>query len=300
MAVETQKLVQKCDYDLLKRKYDEAVKDENFKKLICKIDLPENELMKHTSSLEESTQELKNCSNCKNMSFCKNKIKGFVYYPVKDANRLRFDYIACKKMKKELKEKEYSCNYYDIPDAIKRASMKDIALDDAKRISAIKWLKNFYDNYESNPHQKGLYLHGSFGSGKTYLVCAMLNELAKKKVDITIVYYPELLRSLKEAFETDFSSRIDKIKKVSILFLDDIGAESVTPWARDEILGTILQYRMDSALPTFFTSNLNIDELEAHLSSTKSGVERVKARRIIERIKQLTDNIELISKNRRN
>ena len=56
---------------------------------------------------------------------------------------------------------------------------------------------------------------------------------------------------------------------------------------------------MDEKLPTFFTSNLTIDELEAHLSETKESIDKVKARRIIERIKQLTDDIEIISVNRR-
>ncbi|MBR6072899.1 MAG: primosomal protein DnaI, partial [Bacilli bacterium] len=78
-----------------------------------------------------------------------------------------------------------------------------------------------------------------------------------------------------------------------------IGAESVTAWSRDEVLQTILQYRMDEELPTFFTSNLTIDELERHLSETKDNIDKVKARRIIERIKQLTDDIEIISDNRR-
>lgn len=289
----------KCNYTSLENNFNKAMQDENFKNLVAKTGLSSNELMKHTSHLEESLEELKHCANCKNMAMCKNKIEGFVYYPVNQNGRLKFDYIACKYKKKEIKDRETSCNFYEMPESIKKASMKDITLDDANRVNAIKWLKKFYDTYETNPKQKGLYLHGSFGSGKTYLISAMLNELSKKNVDITIVYYPELLRNLKEAFETDFASRINKLKKVSILFLDDIGAESVTPWARDEILGTILQYRMDAELPTFFSSNLTIDELETHLSSTKSGVEKVKARRIIERIKQLTDNIELISKNRR-
>jgi len=81
--------------------------------------------------------------------------------------------------------------------------------------------------------------------------------------------------------------------------LDDLGAENVTPWARDEILGTILQYRMDNNLTTFFTSNLTIEELEEHLSGKKGELDKVKARRIIERIKQLTTDLELISVNRR-
>ena len=83
------------------------------------------------------------------------------------------------------------------------------------------------------------------------------------------------------------------------MLLDDIGAENCSAWARDEVLGPILQYRMESHLPTFFTSNLTIEELETSLAATATGVDKVKARRIIERIKQLTTDLELISKNRR-
>ena len=87
--------------------------------------------------------------------------------------------------------------------------------------------------------------------------------------------------------------------KIPLLLLDDIGAEKVSDWSRDEVLGIILQYRMENHLPTFFTSNLTLDELEKALSITSSGVDKVKARRIVERIKQLTVYHELISKNRR-
>ena len=46
-------------------------------------------------------------------------------------------------------------------------------------------------------------------------------------------------------------------------------------------------------------SNLNKEALEQHLASSKDGTEEIKARRILERINQLTDNITLISKNLR-
>ena len=92
---------------------------------------------------------------------------------------------------------------------------------------------------------------------------------------------------------------MEYIKKVPLLLIDDIGAESTTPWSRDEILMPILQYRMDSSLPTFFTSNCTLKELESHFSNSKNGIEEVKARRIIERIKQLTEEIKLVSDNLR-
>ena len=56
---------------------------------------------------------------------------------------------------------------------------------------------------------------------------------------------------------------------------------------------------MDNKLPTFFTSNLSIEELEIHLSEGKDSIDKLKAKRIIERINYLTDDLKLISKNQR-
>ena len=174
-------------------------------------------------------------------------------------------------------------------------------IDFKKRSNVIKALKEFYDGFPNN--RKGLYLHGSFGSGKTFLVSCLLNELAKKDYKTVLIYYPELLNRLKSTFDNSdesYKELLNEVKMCDLLLIDDIGAETVTNWSRDEILGTILQYRMENNLSTFITSNLTLDELETHLSIVKNNTDKVKARRIIERIKQLTTDIELISINRRN
>lgn len=275
----------------------------NFKKLINSLKLPDTYLMKYTSSLETSSKELANCKNCKNINMCKNSYPGYIYYPNLLNSNLVFDYIPCK-YKKELDEKnKYKKNIYlfEVPKEIKEASMKNIDLDNPERFNVIKWLKKFLDDYSQDEPHKGLYLTGNFGCGKTYLISATLNELAKKEHKIAIVYYPEFLRSLKESFgdPDSYNEKFKLIKNVEILLIDDIGAETMTEWSRDEILGTILQYRMQENLTTFFTSNLTIKELEEHFSISTKGIEKVKAKRIIERIKQLSEEISLISENKR-
>lgn len=296
------KQYQKYDLDgALKKAYVVALKNTEFKKLINTIKVKEDIAINYTTKLEETVSELENCSKCKSLMMCRNKVIGFVYYPLPLNDKLDFNYVACKYKKKELKEHEnIRTNFFEMPLEIRKAKMSDIDVNDAKRVGIIKWLKKFYDDFKKDKHLKGLYLHGSFGSGKTYLISALLNELSKENNTAVIVYYPELLRSLKESFENNnFASRINEIKKVDLLLLDDIGAETVTQWNRDEILGTILQYRMDNNLSTFFTSNLAIKELEEHFGLNKSSEEQIKARRIVERIKQLTENEKLISENRR-
>jgi len=279
----------------LKDNYLEASKDIKFRRLVKTIKATDDEAMKYTSSLEETVKELNNCSTCDGLVYCKNRLEGYVFYPEKDKYQIKFSYAPCKYQKEMLKkQQERDTREKDIINA----SFSDIDITDKKRVKVIKWLKNFYDKYDKNEEFKGLYLHGNFGCGKTYLISALFNELSKKRISTEIVYFPELLRDIKSDFDT-FGDRIEYLENVDLLLIDDIGAEKVTEWSRDEILGTILQKRMNNYKTTFFTSNLNMEELERHLRINSYSDDEIKARRIIERVKQLTEDMELISENKR-
>ena len=287
----------------LKEIFNKSLKDDVFSKLIESLKVDKSKLYKHTSALNDSKEEIINCTNCKGLSECKNELCGYRKIPVKDGEDISFTYKACKYKDADLKKNSYKKNLdlYKMPPVLKEAKMKDIYTDDKARLEAIKYIDNFCKNYpEIN---KGIYLHGNFGCGKTYLIAALFNELAKKGIKSSIIYYPEFLRDLKASFQnkedTSFADKYEYIKTIPYLLIDDIGAENVTAWGRDEILGTLLQYRMNEKLSTFFTSNLTLNELESHLSLTSKTEDKVKARRITERIKCLSEDIEIIGKNRR-
>lgn len=276
----------------LKHNFIIACKNTKFKRLVATLKCSEDVAMKYTSSLEDTVEELNNCNGCQGLAFCKNRLEGHVYYPEYKDEKITFSYAPCKYYK-NLKESENS-----VDDEIRNAKFKDIDINDKKRAKVIKWLTNFCKEYDFNKKYKGLFLHGSFGSGKTYLISALFNELKKKNVSSEIVYYPELLSDIKEDFD-NYGNTMNYLKEVDLLLIDDIGAEKVTEWSRDEILGTILQSRMNNHKTTFFTSNLNMEELEQHLRISSYSDDQVKARRIIERVRQLTIDLELVSENRR-
>ena len=292
------------DNNLLKVNFSKALEDSNFKELVNDIEMDNSILMKYTTKLKEASVEKNNCKNCKSILACKNQIKGFCYTPsiLKDA--LDFSYIECHYKEEIDKKNKYLQNvyFYEIPAALKSASFKNIYRDDSSRLEVIKKIKSFYDNYKKGIISKGLYLSGNFGSGKSYLIGALFNELAKYNYQSAIIYFPEFLRKLKNSFSSseEYGELFERIKKVPLLSIDDIGAEKLTDWARDEVLGNILQYRMDNNLPTFFTSNLTIKELEGHLQITNSNADKIKARRILERISFLALEVVLIGTNRRN
>ena len=295
-------LIKSSDTNKLKSYYGEALQDKEFKDYLDSFDIKEDTIIKYTSMLEDSFKEKKNCLNCSSLKKCPNILKGHVLTAYKDQQELSFSCVPCKKLEKERESYAYKKNItcFDLPKEISDASFSLAYRDDNKRLPIFKYFMEFINDYTNNKYHKALYLSGSFGSGKTYLIAALFNELAKKGYCSCLVYYPELLRGLKSSFGSDYEERFNFIKTVPLLLLDDIGAENTTAWSRDEVLGPLLQYRMEEELPTFFTSNLTLNELESALSITNGGVDKIKAKRIVERIKQLTVPLELISKNRRN
>lgn len=279
----------------LKQEFINALKDEKFTNLVNQLDASEDLLMKYTSRLQDCSIECNNCKSCKGLMECRNKVKGFVLTPIKNNNVINFSYIGCNYTRKE----EYKDNVvlFDVSKEIKNASLANVYTNDVNRVDILKKIKNYYSAFFTDKREKGIYLHGSFGTGKTYIISALLNELAKKNVKSTIVHVPELLRGLKESFSSDYRDRFWTLKTTPILLLDDIGAEYLTAWGRDEVLEPLLHYRMNENLPTFFTSNLNMEELEKHFIISNTTIDMINARRIIERIKKLSIPVELISKN---
>ena len=284
--------------DELRREYILASKDEYFVKLCNRLKCDEELLMKYTSKLQVTVCELQNCSKCKGINACKNEIEGHVYYPNVIKDYLEFVYKPCKYFKANtIKNKTI---FFDTPKVLENASLSEL-IDEKERTNIKKYIKDFLKKKIQGENVKGMYLSGSFGSGKSYILSALLNELSNKGFKTIIVHYPSLLNRLKSSFnDYNYDEVLNEITTCDLLLIDDIGAENNSPWARDEVLGTILQYRMDNELTTFFTSNFTIAELEKVLSETSKGVDEIKSRRIIERIRYLTIEEQLISKNKRN
>ncbi len=172
------------------------------------------------------------------------------------------------------------------------------------RGEALMAAMDFIEAYKAQPQafHKGLYLVGSFGIGKTYLLGAIARELAEAGFSTTLVHFPTFVGDMKQAIAKNLvGEKLNAIKKAPILMMDDIGAEPMSSWIRDEVFGVILQHRMQEQLPTFFSSNFPMNGLEQHLTVSQQGDnEPLKAKRIMERIRYLTKEVEMTGINRRN
>ncbi|MGX7073461.1 primosomal protein DnaI [Falseniella ignava] len=188
----------------------------------------------------------------------------------------------------------------NLPSSLKKASLAQIDLDDLGRLPIFERLYAFVEQYPSI--RKGLYLYGDFGVGKSFMMAALAHDLSEKRgASTTILHYPSFVIDIKNAIgDGSVKTLVDEIKLAEVLILDDIGAEQSTPWVRDEILQVILQYRMQENLPTFFTSNFNFEDLEKHFAKGKTGTDETwEARRVMERVRFLAEEIRLEGENRR-
>ncbi|NWQ42966.1 primosomal protein DnaI [Bacillus sp. EB106-08-02-XG196] len=257
---------------------------------------------KSMSKLYEYTQQSKECNRCESLDGCINFMKGYHPELVVVRNSIDVVYKRCprKVMADEHKKNQKLIKSLYVPRDILEATFEDFEGDEG-RLDAGDKAATFLMNYEAGQKPKGLYLYGMFGVGKSYLLGAIANELAKKQISSMIVYVPELLREMKSAIgDNTLNEKIEALKKESILMLDDIGAEAVSSWTRDEVLGPILQFRMLEKLPTFFTSNFDFQGLEHHLTYSQRGEEeKMKARRIMERIRSLSEPVLVEGPNRR-
>lgn len=257
---------------------------------------------KSLSKLHEYTLQSKQCERCESLETCQNMLKGYSPRLVVRNHLIDIHYEKCER-KLQHDEKmnvQKLINSIYVPKEILSASLANIDVDKG-RFRAIQLAKEFVENYTPESGKRGIYFYGPFGTGKTYLLGAIANGLAQKNITSYIVYVPEFMREIKNAIgEDNLNEKIDAIKKAPILMLDDLGAEAMSSWTRDEVLGTILQFRMLERLPTFFTSNFNFADLEHHLTYSQRGEEeKIKAARIMERIKYLATEVSVEGPNRR-
>lgn len=227
------------------------------------------------------------------------------FYPNLVINKHAIDvtYVPTEDTRQRMKEEEVDgrIKLHHLPKDIADIRLEDVDITKNRR-EIINALFNFIDSYISQPNHfhKGIYLYGPFGVGKTFLMGALARELALQGYETQLYHLPTFDYELKQAIKKDqINEKVDPLRQANVLVIDDIGAESISAWVRDDILGVILQYRMQEQKPTFFTSNMSLAELETHLADTKEGKEPLKAKRIMERVKFLANEIKLTGENRR-
>ncbi len=133
--------------------------------------------------------------------------------------------------------------------------------------AAMDFVKNFP---EKNGTINGLLFTGQVGSGKTFLACCIANALLERGHPVLFAVVPDMLDRIRATYDAGkqmgYSEQevMDAARAIPLLILDDLGAHNYTDWTRNKLY-SIINYRLNYCLPTVITTNISLENLEAHL-----------------------------------
>ena len=88
---------------------------------------------------------------------------------------------------------------------------------------------------------------------------------------------------------------MESIRTLDYLVIDDLGGENVTPWSRDEVLSSIITYRIQNQKPTFYTSEYGKEELmKIYTLRIKDARDKIKVERLLQSI--FTSSLPMVLK----
>jgi DNA replication protein DnaC len=151
---------------------------------------------------------------------------------------------------------------------------------------ALKVVERFH--FQEN---KGLYLYGNFGTGKTRAACMILRKWHDQDESVLVMQSTDFAQYCAAQFPIgsesarDARKKLDRCKSVGIFLLDDLGKERFTDRVETELFN-VIESRLSNARSFLITSNYSIKSLGQRMSSDQGGA-------IIRRIVEFCHVVEL-------
>lgn len=158
--------------------------------------------------------------------------------------------------------------------------------------AAISFLESFGEN-----RGRGLYIRGGTGAGKTTAACAVARALVYSGYRVRVTTTLAMLDAIHDGYEAGArgASALGAWTCCDLLVLDDLGKENANSWAMTTLF-QVVNERYEALLPTIFTSQYRIEDIERRMS--RSG-EQETAAAIASRIRETCESVDLGNRDRR-
>lgn len=245
------------------------------------IELSEDQIKAKAAYILNMHDCFVNCKTCPGIMACVNEFPGYEY--VFDKENGSFTMRKCSKRiayeTMQANEKLFAACH--IPDRLRQKSIKGFMVDQYSQSAFDAACRQIRGESE-----KGLILYGPVGTGKTHLVAAILNNhIIKGGIGVYSVF-PELMDDLRMSIKNGTIDQTRKaVENCDVLFLDDLGTESVTDFVIEEFF-KIINSRYLSGKKIIGTSNLDAKGLRDHYSGVTGD-------RIISRLTEMCDFVEI-------
>ena len=119
---------------------------------------------------------------------------------------------------------------------------------------------------------KGLFITGAYGAGKTYLASCIANEIIKNGKSVIFGTLIQLLDFIRDSYsdsEVSDKDYLNLYSSVDLLVIDDLGKEKPTEWVLEKLF-LIVNNRYNNYLPIVITTNYNRNQLRERLCINKN------------------------------
>lgn len=274
--------------DIIK-KAENILKDEYILKMLKKNNLSKDDVYQNPFIFEDVINENKRKND-----------QNFIFEVEKNNDLLIIVKKPTKKFLEIIENKKHLDNFV-INDAenLYYLKLSDLELD--KENNLYLGLYNILvDSIKEKKKINGIFIYGDVGIGKTFLMVAYCNELARIGYHVGFAKTSLLVKMLRNFNDDEeIKYRFNKIKNCDFLVLDDFGSEYNSDYVKDEIILPLLDYRMENNLTTCFTSNYDFETLFKIYSDKNKVFDNISAKRFLERIKVLAKPFKLNSFNKR-
>ena len=105
---------------------------------------------------------------------------------------------------------------------------------------------------------------------------------------------PDLIRDVHSSIDEGLlEEKVNQLKNCDLLVLDDLGSAFMNRWFRDQVFGSVIQYRLSVGLPVLVSSNLSMSQLANYMIDPSVNNDKFAAVRITTRLSELTTQIKL-------
>lgn len=141
-----------------------------------------------------------------------------------------------------------------------------------KNKKAYENAKKYANKLINRETDKGLFITGTYGVGKTYLASCIANETIKNKNTVVFGTLIQLLDYIKDTYKDSAVSDkeyLNLYSSVDLLIIDDLGKEKPTEWVLEKLF-LIVNNRYNNYLPIVITTNYNRNQLRERLCVNKN------------------------------
>ena len=257
---------------LVKDSLESLRNDELVYPMISKeLKLTTKEAEKFVGALLDYQEDAHYCANCPGLDRCAKAQPHFRLHLERNGEVLDRHYDPCEKMisLSSFYERFIRCSF---PADWRDENLKSIERSVSSRNELILAMAKVFQGKS----EQWLFLTGNAGSGKSFMLACLANEITKNKGPGAFCDTESLLNELKEKSIKDhdgFEELMKRLSAASILVLDDFGNEYKTEYVYTSVLFPLLSARDRAGLITCFSSDFDIDEVVG-MYKGKIGPER--------------------------